>query len=152
MKPRTWLGLLAVLLLAGCESADLGLRDRFQPAPAVSHILAAAPEAVFAATREFLPTMGFRVTRSRSSSGIIEGVSRVQVAGDMRGARQTTVKIVFAPTLDGETEIQVWMTEVIEDDYDKRAGMGTQTPLRDASLYKALVHGISRQLGLPEND
>ena len=152
MKFRPWLGLVTVLLLAGCESADLGLRERFQPAPAVIEILEVGPDAVFAATREFLPTMGFRVTRSRSSSGIIEGVSRVQVAGDMRGARQTTVKIVLAPTLDGETEIQVWMTEVIEDDYDKGPGMGTQTPLRDASLYKALVHGISRQLGLPEND
>ena len=128
------------------------LRERFKPAPAVAHVLAAAPDDVFTAARDFLPAMGFKVTRSRPRTGIIEGVSRVQVGADMRGARQATVKIVLTPTLDGGTELQVWMTEVIEDNYDKSPGLGTQTPLRDPSLYKALVHGISRQLGLPEND
>lgn len=152
MKTRLWFWLAAVMVLAGCETADLGLRERFQPSPAVTDNLSASPEAVFAATLDFLPTMGFKVTRSRVGAGIIEGISRVQVAGDMRGARQTTVKIALNPTLEGETQIQVWMTEVIEDDYDKGPGLGTQTPLRDSALCKALVHGISRQLGLPEND
>ncbi len=143
----TFFALIAVMIgLSGCESIGERLQARFTPEPPRVKLFPSEYEQVFAATKVVLSEMGYRSIRGRASSRKITGVSRVNANDALTGASQITVKIEFMETMPGETEMQVWMTEVVEDRYTQSGGYGTQMPIRGDLLYNMLFRGVELML------
>lgn len=143
-------GLLALVLLAGCETSG-GLGERFRPAEPELRSYDFPAVRVHAAARIALQRMGFKITRSSESGGRLEAVNAVRADAALRGASQITVKIALEETLDGGTDMRVWMTEIVEDSFSGAGGYGTRTPLRASPLYEVLFREAEQVLGLPEN-
>ena len=150
---RVWqfLTFVLVLAVAGCESTG-GLGERFRPAEPELQSFEQPPEEVFSAARKALELMGFKVTRASESSGRIDAVNAVRADAALRSSSQISVKVMFEATLDGGTDMRVWMTEVVEDSFTGAGGYGTRTPLRASPLYEVLFRETGKALGLPEND
>jgi hypothetical protein len=136
-----WLVSLVCLALAGCESVrndfGAGLSEKINGPTYQHRVLADAPPAVFERARMALDQLGFRITRAGAAQGIIEGVSGLATDDRLRGSRQRTVKVRLESTLDEGTDVAVLFTEVVEDDFSKGAGQGTETSLRNHPLYDA---------------
>lgn len=142
---------LVALALAGCESTG-GLSERFRPAEPELRSFEKPPEEVFSASRKALELMGFKVTRASESSGRIEAVNAVRADAALRSSSQISVKVTIEATLDGGTDMRVWMTEIVEDSFSGAGGYGTRTPLRASPLYEVLFRETGKGLGLVEND
>jgi len=139
--------LIAVMLgLSGCETIGERLQARFTPEPPRVKLFTSNYEQVFAATKQMLAEMGFRSIRGRASSRKLTGVSRVNANDALSGASQISLKVEFIETMPGETEMQVWMTEVVEDQYTQSGGYATQMPVRGDLLYNMLFRGVELML------
>jgi len=140
---------LGVLMLAmvGCDSIGDRLQAKFTPQPPRIKVVPADYAEVFAVTKRVLSEMGFRSIRGREGAMKLTGVSRVNSNDAMSGASQITVKVVFTEAIPGETELQVWMTEVVEDQFTQSGGYGTQMPLQGELLYNMLFRGVELGLG-----
>ena len=136
----------AMIALSGCESIGERLQARFTSEPPRVKLLASDYEQVFDATKVVLSEMGYRSIRGRASSRKLSGVSRVNANDELSGASQITVKVEFIETMPGETEMQVWMTEVVEDQFTQSGGYGTQMPVRGDLLYNMLFRGVELML------
>lgn len=147
---RTALVLCLAFALAGCVSVrndiGAGLRGQFSGPTYRLQAFAAEPRAVFDAARSAAERFGFRITRAGAAQGVLGGVSGLASDDSLRGSRQLTFKARLATTADGSTEVAVLFTEVIEDDFEKRTGRATGTPLRDSPLYEAFFDAVSRTL------
>lgn len=143
---------LAIVLgaLGGCEAVTDRVRQKFTPAPPETRTYKADQRAVYEAARNALDGMGFRVLRGGPAQGKIDAVNSVQTDDALRGARQVAVKVRLEPTLDGGTEMRVWITEIVEDNYHSGAGMGTEMPMHNTPLYEVLFRRVGRALGEPE--
>jgi hypothetical protein len=152
MKPFVLLASILCLALAGCESvrdATSSVRERIAGRTAPhSHLFAAESRAVYVATRSAIDAMGFNFQRGGPAQGEIEAISGLSSDNSLRMTRQISIKIRLVAVPDG-TEAQVTISEVIEDDFDKGAGHGTESPLRDTPLYEVLFHHIEQALASP---
>ena len=136
-----------LFVVAGCESIGDRLKSRFTPEPPRVRQFTGDYDQIFEVTKLVLSEMGFRSIRGRAGSKKLTGVSRVNVNDAMSGASQVTVKILFVETMPDETELQVWMTEVVEDEFSQSGGYGTQRPLQGELLYNLLFRGMEQVLG-----
>ena len=135
-----------VLGLSGCESIGERLQAKFTPEPPRVKLFTGDYEQVFDATKLVLSEMGYRSIRGRVSSRKLTAVSRVNANDALSGASQISVKVEFRETMPGETEMQVWLTEVVEDQFTQSGGYGTQMPLRGDLLYNLLFRGVEQAL------
>lgn len=150
---RAWhfIGLAFILMLAGCESTG-GFSERFRPAEPVLRSYDQPPAQVFSAARKALDLMGFKITRASEASGRIEAVNAVRADAALRSSSQVSVKVELESTLEGGTEMRVWMNEIVEDNFTGAGGYGTRTPLRASPLYEVLFRETEKGLGLAENE
>jgi hypothetical protein len=149
MKRTARLLLAALCLsLAGCETTRHEVADRvsekFTGPTFVRRVYAAEPRLVFDQARATIERLGFRVTKAGPTQGVLEGVSGLASDDHLRGTRQLKVKIRLTPTLDSGTEVAVLFTEIIEADFDKGAGQGTETSLRNHPLYESFFAGLNQ--------
>lgn len=135
------------LLLTGCQSMSSaagsvkerwGLRNNGR-----ARIVPADQRSVFDASLAAVKKMGFNVTRSGAAQGKIDAVGGLQTDNSLRSSRQVTVKVRIDEKGDG-CEVRLFLSEVIEDDYNKGAGMGTETPLADTPLYEVFFREVER--------
>lgn len=139
------------LAFAGCESlADatdsvrekLAARDQPQ-----THVYPeVAPRAVYEAARVAIGEMSFRILRGGAAQGELDAINGVSTGDTLRSARQVSLKVRLHATLDGGTEVQTWMKEVIEADSANRAGTATETPLRDTPLYDTFFRNLQKAI------
>jgi hypothetical protein len=152
MKPFVLLASVLCLALAGCESvrdATSTVREKFAARTAPhTHLFAAESRAVYAATRSAIDAMGFTFQRGGPAQGEIEAISGLSSDNSLRMTRQVSMRVRLV-TVNGGTEAQVTLSEVVEDDFDKGAGHGTESPLRDTPLYEVLFHHIEQALAAP---
>lgn len=141
---------ITLAALTGCEAVSDRVRQKFTPVAPETRTYKAEQRAVFEAARDTLDRMGFRMLRGGPAQGKIDAVNGVQTNDSLRGARQVAVKVRLQPTLDGGTEMRVWITEIIEDDYNAGAGLGTETPMHNTPLYEVLFRGVGKAVGEPE--
>ena len=136
------------LTLVGCETTrhEVAARvsEKFTGPTYVRRIYAAEPRIVFDQARATAERLGFRITKAGPAQGVLDGVSGLASDDHLRGSQQLTVKVRLAPTLDGGTEVAVLFTEIIEADFDKGAGQGTETSLRNHPLYESFFAGLSQ--------
>jgi len=147
------LALVAALLacLSGCESvsdAAAGVRSRLAPRdePRV-HTFEAVPRLTYEAVRAAAAQMGYRFVRGGPAQGEYDAVSNI-AAGEREGSsRQLSLKARLRATLDGKgTEITLRITEIIESDTSNRAGLATETPLRDSPQYEVFFRRVKEAL------
>jgi hypothetical protein len=134
------------LTLVGCETTrhDMAARvsEKFTGPTYVRRVYAAESRLVFDQARVTVERLGFRITKAGPAQGVLEGFSGLSSDDHLRGTRQLAVKIRLNPTVDGGTEVAVLFTEIIEADFDKGAGQGTETSLRDHPLYESFLAGF----------
>ncbi len=56
------------------------------------------------------------------------------------------MKVSLGRALDGGTEVAVRITEIIEADSSNRAGVATESPLRDPAYYEVFFRQVERAL------
>jgi len=96
---------------------------------------------------EAVDQIGFRFERGGSATGNLEAISGLATGDDPGSTRQFSLKAKLSPTLDGGTEVRVWIKEIIEGDSEHQQGFATESPLRDTPLYEAFFHAIQQGTG-----
>lgn len=140
------LGLCAIFACSGCESLTDNVREKFVTPPPKTRLFAADSRATYAAARTAVEQIGFRFQRGGPAQGELEAVSGLTASDSLRSSRQVIMKVRLHAALDGGTEVTVRLTEVIETDASKTAGVGTETPLRDTPLYEVYFRSIQQAL------
>jgi hypothetical protein len=136
-------------LFSGCDSlsnaADrvrdkLDARDESQVRD-----YSAPPRAVYEAVRMAASDLGFRFIRGGAAQGTFEAVSGVMGGDVPNSSRQVSMKVKIHEAGDG-SEVVVTLKEIIEADSSNRAGVATETPLRDTPLYDSFLRAIQKAL------
>ncbi|MET0263135.1 MAG: hypothetical protein ABW223_09575 [Rariglobus sp.] len=150
MISRILFVLLACVAFSGCESVrndfTSGVREKFNGPTYQKRVFTADSQVLFEAARASAEELGFRVTRAGAAQGVIEGLSALASDDRLSGSRQRTIKVRLESTLDQGVELAVLFTEVVQDDFAKGAGQGTETTLRDSPLYEAFFNAVGRRL------
>jgi len=145
--------LIAAVWVAGCESfsdAAAGVRERIAGRDSARvQTFAAEPRETYEAVRSSAQQMGYRFIRGGAAQGEFEGLSGV-ASGDRTGtARQLAMKVKLEPSAEGGTQLTVRITEILEADSSNRAGMATETPLRDTPQYDVFLRRVKQALEVP---
>jgi hypothetical protein len=155
MKAKlVWLA-VGSMLLGGCEAVSdmrTAVQERAVPrAEARTKTFPGSPRLVYEAVRAAAGQMGYRFVRGGPAQGEFDAVSNVDVGETRSSARQLALKVRLNPTLDGtSTEVIVTLTEIIESDSANRAGLATETPLRDTPQYEVFFRRVGQALGAAE--
>ncbi len=153
MNARVPLLVSAVLLLAGCESfsdATTSVREKIAARDAgKSKTFAADTRVTYDAVKTAATQMGYRFIRGGPAQGEFEAVSGVGAGERIGTARQLALKVKLERSLDGGTVVNARITEILEADSSNRAGMATETPLRDTPQYEVFFERVGQVLGKP---
>lgn len=153
MNLRICLVALVAFAVTGCESmsdAASSVREKFaERAAPQSRTYPAAQRAVYDAVRTAAGQMGYQFVRGGAAQGNFEAVSRVR-GGDAAGSsRQLAMKVKLENAVEGGTVVAVRITEIIEADSSNRAGVATETPLRDTPQYEVFFRAVEGALKAP---
>jgi hypothetical protein len=131
MKPVKILSLSAVLLgaalLAGCES---GLPDDVRSA---------------LGPRERPRTRTY-------PAGELEALGAISAGDEPGSSRQISMKVHLTPAAESGTDVEVSLTETIEEASASEKGLATETPLRDTPLYEVFFRNLQTALSAPPKD
>jgi len=123
------------------------MRERFAERSAPTTKTVPAPQReVYDAVRVVAGQLGYRFVRGGAAQGEYEGVTSVRAGETMGTARQRSMKIKLSRALEGGTEVAVRVTEIMEADSSNRAGMATESPLRDPAYYEVFFRQLERAL------
>lgn len=136
---------------AGCESVrndfGAGVREKFSGPTYVTRNFGGESKVVFDAAKKSVEQLGFRVTRAGQAQGVIDGLSGITPDDRLAGSRQRTIKVRLSTGDNGVgTNVAVLLTEIVEDDFNKSAGQGTETSLRDSPLYDVFFNNLTQAL------
>jgi hypothetical protein len=152
MKFLRLLPLALSLALAGCESSgDFGssvshLVNRGEPK---TRVFKADQKTTYEAAKAALGTIDYHFTHGGPAQGKLEAMSDV-MGGDTPGSsRQVSLKVTLNPTLDGQTEVGILFSEVVEADSSNQPGMATETPMADTPLYEVYFRALQQKLPAP---
>ena len=153
MKPVLLsLGILVAGLFVGCETAS-GIREKFvareQPR---TRGYAADPRTTYEAARRAAEQMGYRYIRGGPAQGELEAISGIGSNDTLRSARQISMNVRLAATLEGGTEVSLMLKEIIEADSVQRAGQATSTTLRDTPQYEVFFRNVQQALDSAKKD
>lgn len=138
------------VFLAGCESTRndvaASFRERFAGPTYRTKVFNGEQAEIFAAARGAADELGFKLTRVNEPGGVIEGFSLVMLDDTSNGSRQRTIKVRIAYQADGSWLVGVVFTEIVEDDFDRGRGQGTETTLRESPLYASFFNRMNAAL------
>ena len=140
---------LGCLGLAGCESMSsvsdrMGERINARTA-GVTRIFPGQQRDIHAAAKVAVAAIGFKITRAGAAQGHIEAISALQSENGLKGSRQLTMKVKMEQVGEG-VQVRAAFSEIIEENFDKGPGMGTETPLLDTPLYEVFFRALEKQL------
>lgn len=145
---------LAFALLAGCETASDfsgAVRERMaeREAPRVK-VYAAEPRPTYEAVKAAAIQMGYKFQRGGPAQGEFDAVSGIGQGESPGSSRQIAMKVRLQATLDKKgTKVSVRLSEIIESDSSNRAGLATESPLRDTPQYEVFFQRVGKVLGVP---
>jgi hypothetical protein len=125
-------------LLGGCESVDSvrsTVRERFEAVPPKVRTVDGNQGQVYEAARKAMEKLGYQFTNGGPNQGLLEGLSRIGGGDDFKSSRQRSIKIHLQSVDGGRIEVQVQMTEIVQEDFDRSAMPATETPLRDSAAF-----------------
>lgn len=147
MRRIALLGVAVCLAFAGCESTRqgfaTGVKEKFSGPTYERRVFSGESGAVFESAKAVVTDMGFRITRAGAAQGVIEAVSGISSDDRLRGSRQRTIKVRFSSATDSGVEVAVLFTEIVEDDFNKGAGLGAESSLRGSALYPAFFDRLT---------
>ena len=146
--------LLTVLLSlgGGCTSMDsVGskMKDRIATVPPRVRVVNGDSRQVYEAARQAMLHFDYHFTEGGFAQGRLEGLSRIDGNGSFGSSLQRSISIHLEALDGGRVEIQVKMTEIIEEDSSRSAMSATETPVRDPAAYDAFFDEIERRLTPP---
>jgi len=142
-----FLGVIA-LGFTGCETVRNDVRERFVAPQYQPKVVNVDQHKAYEAARAALAKMGFTFERGGPAQGIIHSVGPMDasVAGGPGTARQMWFDAKLSPAIEGGTKIEVLFSRMVEDDFNKRPGQGSLTPLRDSPLYEVFFGYVDEAL------
>ena len=151
MKHRPIIIACLAIGLAGCETlsdATINVREKLAARDeGRTKTYSAPPRETYEAVRAAANQMGYRFVRGGAAQGEFEAVNSVTSDDSRRGSRQISMKAKLHGTLDGKgTDITVRLTEVLESDSANKAGMATESPLRDTPQYEVFFRSVQQAL------
>ncbi len=153
MKFAVLLSVLACVAFAGCGSvsdATTGVRARLASRDeSRARTFSADQRSTYNAIKVAAHQMGYRFVRGGAAQGVFEAVSGIGQGDAARSARQLAMKVRLEPNIEGGTQVSVRITEIIEADSTNRAGLATETPLRDTPQYEVFFRAVERGLQPP---
>jgi hypothetical protein len=150
-KLATLLLAAVVLAGAGCESGPklpAAFRERISPTYR-PHSASADQKMAYEAARVAVRKMNFKFTSGGAAQGKLEAISVLQPGEGPRAARQISLSVKLAPGANGGTEVSALFSEIREDEFSKREGMGTSTPMQDTPLYEVFFRHLDEALARP---
>ena len=103
----------------------------------------------YEAARAALKQIHFNFVRGGAAQGKLEALSALQPGEGPRAARQVSLSVKLSLGPNGGTEIAALFSEIREDEFSKREGMGTSTPMDDTPLYEVFFRYVDQQLAKP---
>jgi len=149
---KTGLSLLAAAgcsLAAGCASIEAmrsTVQDRLAGAPPKVRIVKGEAREVYDAARRAMERLGYQLTVGGPAQGRLEGLSRVGGGDDFRSSRQRAISVHLQPREGGDVAVEVRLSEIVEESFNRLANPATETPLRDSPAYDAFFEELERQL------
>jgi hypothetical protein len=138
------------VVLSGCETVSdvaADMRDRVAARnEGRTKMFAAGDRATFEAVRAAAGTMGYRILRAGAAQGELEAVNTLGTEGSLRSSRQIAMKVRVRAVDERTSEVNVRLTEIIETDSADRAGLATETPLRDTPQYEVFFRAVQRAI------
>jgi len=140
-----WAIAASLMLCAGCDEIPDSLRDRVDGAEAPHvRVYAADQRTTYLGARAAVDQLGFRFVRGGPATGQLEALSELSPGDSQGSTQQFSLKAKFSPTLDGGTEVSVWLKEIVEADSTNHQGFATESPLRDTPLYETFFRAIQQ--------
>jgi len=137
----------ALLALTGCDSVSTRVHERFSGPVYQVKIVNVDQHKAYEVARIALTKMDFNFEHGGPAQGIIHAIGPLHPSPSAPGtARQLWFDAKLSPALEGGTKIEVLFSEMVEEDFNKRPGQGTLTPLRDSSVYEAYFQYIDEIL------
>ena len=127
------------------------MRERISGPTYRPHVVNADQRTTYLAAKKALEKISFSFVRGGPAQGKLTGLSRLATSDDMRGSRQVQVDVKLSP-VPGGTEVAVLFSEIIEDDFNRHAGMGTTSPMRDTALYEVYQRYLAEALAAPADE
>jgi hypothetical protein len=149
------LPLLAVIcasaVLAGCDSgASDEVHSLLGPREAPrTRTFQADQKATYEAVKAAADAMGYRFVRGGPAEGKLEALSGISEGEDPGSSHQISMKVHLSPAAEAGTDVEVSLTEMIEEATTNQPAMATQTPLRDTPLYEVFFRNIQTSLNTP---
>ena len=143
-----------VLALAGCESGSKfpgALRERISPTYR-QHVVQADQKPVYEAARVALRKMNYKITSGGAAQGKIEALSVLQAGDGAGSARQVSLSVRLGVAPSSGTLVEALFSEIREDSFSKREGMGTSMPMQDTPLYDVFFRYLDEALAKPRSD
>ena len=145
-------GALATLAFfsAGGSSVTDKIRDLREKAATrgTPHVrlFAVDRRAAYAAAVAALPKVGLQYQRGGAAQGELEAITEQSAEGNGNRRSQLVLTVRFADTLDGSSEVRVWLEEYLETDPGKSSGRATGAPAPDLALYEAFFNALAAGL------
>jgi hypothetical protein len=151
-KPRILALALGAALLAGCDSTDFSqdvktaLGPREKPR---SRVFQADERPTYAAVKTAAEEMGYRVVHGGPAEEELEALSPITEGEQPGDSRQISMKVTLSPAAESGTNVEIALTEVIEDRIPNIPGVATQSPLTDTPLYEVFFRNVQQALAAP---
>ena len=100
----------------------------------------------YAAALAALPKVGLQYQRGGAAQGELEAITEQTAEGNGNRRSQLVMTVRLADTLDGTSEVRVWLEEYLETDARKSSGRATGTTVPDAALYEAFFRALEAGL------
>lgn len=142
--------LAAVLgLFSGCDSMESmrsSVKDRIGGVPPKVRTFEGNQRQLYDAARKAMETLGYQLSSGGPAQGRLEGLSRIGGGDDFRSSRQRSISIRLQELDGGRVEVQVQLTEILEESSNRSAMPATETPLRDPAAYDVFFEELERSL------
>jgi len=136
-------------LLAGCESFHSvrdSVRERIVGAPPHVRVVNGDEKQVFAAAKLAMAKLGYEFVRGGPAQGLLEGLSRIDSGATIRSSRQRSITINLQPGTEGTVEVQVWIKEIEQSDFDRASNPASEVPLRDSAAFDVFFDALQQAM------
>ncbi len=154
LHPRTILLAAAMLLVfsAGCRSHIVNLKQQIKPSYHAQTLAGVDQRQAYDAALAALRQMGYKQTGGGAAQGRIEAISGLLGSGTpQQSPRQVAISLRLAPALEGGITVETLFTDISQDAFNPREGMGSKQPLAESPLYDVFYKYLARAAALPSS-
>ncbi|MDR0352625.1 MAG: hypothetical protein LBI02_04495 [Opitutaceae bacterium] len=130
---------------AGCHSHIVNLKQQINPTYQARTFADIDQRQAYDASLAALRQMGYRQTGGGAAQGRIEAISEMLGSGTpQQSPRQVAIAIRISPTLEGGANVETLFTDIRQDAFNSREGMGSKQPLAESPLYDVFYKHLAR--------